>query len=123
MSIKHGSMGIGEGLSLSLSLSLSRSFLFFFFSLYLSNNYLLLPIEIYRSIFLNIISNPRFNALIEKEWLSFGHRFSLHGRQTNEKEDNFAPIFLQVLFSYAVSVQHCCLQVRDTRESEVVFLV
>ena len=34
--------------------------------------------------------------LIEKEWLSFGHRFSLHGRQTNEKEDNFAPIFLQV---------------------------
>ncbi|KAL5252867.1 hypothetical protein ACHWQZ_G015591 [Mnemiopsis leidyi] len=38
-----------------------------------------------------------FNMLIEKEWLSFGHRFSLHGRQTNEKEDNFAPIFLQFL--------------------------
>jgi len=38
-----------------------------------------------------------FNMLLEKEWLSFGHRFSLHGRQTNEKEDNFAPIFLQFL--------------------------
>eukprot|EP00116_Pleurobrachia_bachei_P017496 sb/3477758/ len=35
--------------------------------------------------------------LLEKEWLSFGHRFSHHGRQTNEKEDCFSPIFLQFL--------------------------
>lgn len=38
-----------------------------------------------------------FTALIEKDWLSFGHRFSLHGRHTEGKEDDFAPIFLQFL--------------------------
>ena len=83
--------------------SLNVSYLLSEYDIYAQLNYKLFHrnfngMNLFKVLLQNYSLPCRFNMLIEKEWLSFGHRFSLHGRQTNEKEDNFAPIFLQVYY-------------------------
>jgi hypothetical protein len=46
-----------------------------------------------------------FNALIEREWLSMGHRFGRRSNQTVDDQTGFAPIFLQFL-----DIVHQCMQ-------------